>query len=241
MRPATSARWPPCSDNPTLVEPRLGLHAQGRGWTLGYVLLLALVAATARVVWKAGADGKERMGAAEAEPPAVSPSPSAGARLRCVAYSFVPASLMMVARRGRALAGRSGPAGRPGPDYFTFSEIVYPTSDEDLMDDGGRAGGGTRSGGTGPPRWRGRVPRAQRPRAGIIISSNPEAAPSADQVKNQGAASAPRWMVEKYATLVPPASLRLRQGGTPGRWRLSRKCNSCRGPRRGGSRWAPAV
>lgn len=80
---------------PALVEPRLGLHAQGRGWTLGYVLLLALVAATARVVWKAGADGKERMGAAEAEPPAVSPSPSAGARLRWVAYSFVPASLMM--------------------------------------------------------------------------------------------------------------------------------------------------
>jgi hypothetical protein len=29
-----------------------------------------------------------------------------------------------------------------------------------------------------------------------------KAAPSADQVKNQGAASAPRWMVEKYATLI---------------------------------------
>jgi SAM-dependent methyltransferase len=137
---------------PSLVEPRVGLSAQGRLWTAGYLLLLALVAAAGGIFLRRAL-----------APAAVSSPAGPLPARRCVAWvacAFVPSSLMMgvtlflttdiapvpllwvaplalyllafvlafarVPRFARRLAGAALPVALLLL-YFTFSEIVYPT------------------------------------------------------------------------------------------------------------------
>ena len=76
---------------PLLIEPRVGLAAQARFWTWGYVLLaVALAACAARV---GGAVSRGPVADAPAAAPAVPPrSPD---RLRWTALAFVPSALLL--------------------------------------------------------------------------------------------------------------------------------------------------
>src|SRR4051812_28490706 len=83
---------------PLLIEPLLGLDAQGKWWTAGYVVLVVLMAACVWLVLRAGgARGTSDPGAGD---PLLTP-PAAGApvdwrrRARWVALAFVPSSLML--------------------------------------------------------------------------------------------------------------------------------------------------
>jgi SAM-dependent methyltransferase len=138
---------------PFLVEPRIGLGAQRRAWSAGFVLLVALAGAAAWVfVSKAAAAPPVAAGAA--------PPLSAWRRVRWVACAFVPSSLMMgvtlfltadvapvpllwvvplalyllafvvAFARAPRLAARLSWLALPTAlllVYFTYSEIVYPT------------------------------------------------------------------------------------------------------------------
>jgi SAM-dependent methyltransferase len=74
---------------PFLLEPAYGVRSQASGWVGGYVLLVALAAACAVVVWRYGGT-----------PASASPAPAGvaiGARQRAwwVLLAFVPSSLML--------------------------------------------------------------------------------------------------------------------------------------------------
>lgn len=83
---------------PFALEPALTLVDQGRAWAAGYVLMAALIAACALLIWRAlpaavvGPAGDLTgigLGALEAE------GLSAGRRARWVALAFVPSSLVL--------------------------------------------------------------------------------------------------------------------------------------------------
>ena len=80
---------------PLVLEPLLGLDDQGEWWTVGYVILLLLMAACAATVLRA------REGSVSVLPDAVAPPPAGERpvdwrrRVRWVALAFVPSSLML--------------------------------------------------------------------------------------------------------------------------------------------------
>jgi SAM-dependent methyltransferase len=78
---------------PLVVEPRLTLAQQRVAWTVGYVLLVLLLAACARLFRKSPAPAPEKMSAEPAarEDDAITPRRA----LRWVALAFVPSSLML--------------------------------------------------------------------------------------------------------------------------------------------------
>jgi hypothetical protein len=82
---------------PVLIEPLLGLDAQGRWWTAGYVLLVVLVAVCAAFVLRAGVDTEATRddGAGAAAPPAAAEPIDWRRRAHWVALAFVPSSLML--------------------------------------------------------------------------------------------------------------------------------------------------
>jgi SAM-dependent methyltransferase len=94
---------------PFLVEPLFTLRMQSWLWTVGYGLLVLLMAACAAVLWRQPRKGHPRKdtGAAKEEkvtpplfekdeaPPLTPSPPSARTRLRWVALAFVPSSLML--------------------------------------------------------------------------------------------------------------------------------------------------
>jgi hypothetical protein len=84
---------------PTLIEPNLRLADQSRLWTLGYVVLTALLVGCAAIVWRSGPS-------VPADPPATATSATASSvglldrraawrRARWVLLAFVPSSLML--------------------------------------------------------------------------------------------------------------------------------------------------
>lgn len=73
---------------PALVEPNLPLASQSWGWTLGYALLILLVAASAAARWRGGAEAQG--GAAASEP-----RPSLGRQLHWLLIAAVPSGLML--------------------------------------------------------------------------------------------------------------------------------------------------
>jgi len=74
---------------PVLIEPLLGLDAQGKWWTAGYLLLVALMATVGVFVLRAGPT-------AEPAPTTLSREPLTWQRrARWVALAFVPSSLML--------------------------------------------------------------------------------------------------------------------------------------------------
>lgn len=85
---------------PLAVEPRLRLAEQGVVWAGGYLLLAALLAACAAVVWRLG---RSRAHAGPAAPPPTESAESAARhrpitmtrRLRWIGLAFVPSSLML--------------------------------------------------------------------------------------------------------------------------------------------------
>jgi hypothetical protein len=83
---------------PVLVEPHLGLAAQSRVWSAGYVLLALLVLACAARVWRSPV---AKTAAADPEKSAAGPGPDPrglrglARRLRWVALAFVPSSLLL--------------------------------------------------------------------------------------------------------------------------------------------------
>jgi len=84
---------------PLLLEPWLGLRWQSRGWTTGYVVLAALVAACAAVLWRcSGASAKRRDSDSAFDTNAATPTDetiSWTRRLRWVLLAFAPSSLML--------------------------------------------------------------------------------------------------------------------------------------------------
>ena len=77
---------------PVLVEPGLGLDAQGWLWSAGYGLFAVLIVACALVLWRA----RRHAGTAAIEDPVESSKPiTAARRLWWVALAFVPSSLML--------------------------------------------------------------------------------------------------------------------------------------------------
>jgi len=104
---------------PLLVERELVLESQGWTWTLGYVLLVALVVLCAALLWRSApaAQGEEGEGPGEEEPGPPAPAGAATAggggslseslayglsgsptllrRLRWIGLTFVPSSLML--------------------------------------------------------------------------------------------------------------------------------------------------
>lgn len=81
---------------PALIEPLLGLEAQGMVWTVGYVLLVLLMAGCAVVVLRAGPAPSDAVTGAGVEgPPAGEKSVSWRRRWYWVALAFVPSSLML--------------------------------------------------------------------------------------------------------------------------------------------------
>src|SRR5262245_10057665 len=77
---------------PFLLEPRWALHAQSRGWAVGYLVLLLLIAACAWATRKA-ASGEPEVGAPDVA--ADEARPALGRRLRWLALAFAPSSLML--------------------------------------------------------------------------------------------------------------------------------------------------
>jgi spermidine synthase len=85
---------------PALLEPYLGLKAQGGLWAAGYILLIALIAGCALVAGRSVAAASVAHAPAE---PAPDPKPATqdlgrptwGRRLRWVVLAFVPSSLLL--------------------------------------------------------------------------------------------------------------------------------------------------
>jgi hypothetical protein len=75
---------------PFLLEPRLGLARQSAAWSAGYLVLAALVAACAALVWRA----RPTVGAAATEE-APEPAPTPRERAVWVGLAFVPSSLFL--------------------------------------------------------------------------------------------------------------------------------------------------
>lgn len=73
---------------PLLVERTMSLHDQARLWTAGYVVLIALTAASAFALWRRAGVEQIADGADEAPP-------DRRRRLRWVVLAFVPSSLML--------------------------------------------------------------------------------------------------------------------------------------------------
>ena len=90
---------------PFLIEPHLRLVEQRRWWSIGYLVLLGLIALCAAIVWRASLrparmPGSAPMDATVADPDdatvaAPSIAPNARWRLRWVLLSFVPSSLLL--------------------------------------------------------------------------------------------------------------------------------------------------
>ena len=81
---------------PALIEPLLGLHAQGRWWTAGYIALIVLMAVCAGTVLRSGAAPSDAELSAIAETPPGGARPvDARRRARWVALAFAPSSLML--------------------------------------------------------------------------------------------------------------------------------------------------
>lgn len=76
---------------PALVEPRLRLAEQSLLWSGGYLLLVALNGVCAALLWRSPRGGGAEQG--EAAPP--DPAPTWGRRLRWVALSAAPSSLLL--------------------------------------------------------------------------------------------------------------------------------------------------
>lgn len=79
---------------PALIEPLLGLDSQGGWWTVGYVLLVVLVAACAVVALRSGSAPEDAEAIVEA-PPAGARPVDWRRRGHWVALAFVPSSLML--------------------------------------------------------------------------------------------------------------------------------------------------
>lgn len=87
---------------PAIVEPYLTLVDQSRLWSLGYAVLMALVAACAAVIWRQRASDSSDPSEPDNSPLA-SPAPSTAMksppmvalRLRWIALAFVPSSLLL--------------------------------------------------------------------------------------------------------------------------------------------------
>lgn len=88
---------------PTLIEPRLQLRDRGwlsqtELWTLGYLLLVGLIGLCAIVLWRSAprpvAGGSTDIVAGPADALAEAP-PTVAQRLRWIALSFVPSSLLL--------------------------------------------------------------------------------------------------------------------------------------------------
>jgi hypothetical protein len=77
---------------PILIEPNLRLVDQGRLWTWGYYLLVALVLSCALMLWRSPRTPAE---ASDAPDPCTAAPPANSLRARWVALSFVPSSLML--------------------------------------------------------------------------------------------------------------------------------------------------
>lgn len=75
---------------PLLIEPWLGLRAQSRWWSAGYVALAALVAVCALLLWRSGEGAKP-----EAADAGSRSSVSVTQRLRWVLLAAAPSSLML--------------------------------------------------------------------------------------------------------------------------------------------------
>lgn len=73
---------------PALVEPNLPLAAQSWGWTAGYVLLCALVVATAAARWRGPAEAHE-------DAAADTPRPTLRRQLHWLVIAAVPSGLML--------------------------------------------------------------------------------------------------------------------------------------------------
>lgn len=78
---------------PLLVEPRLTLAQQGQWWAAGYGLLAALTFGCAMWLWRSPRPLASRAETATEGP--ADPSPPWGRRLRWLALSFVPSSLLL--------------------------------------------------------------------------------------------------------------------------------------------------
>jgi hypothetical protein len=78
---------------PALIEPRLTLSAQVRLWSIGYGVFIALVVASAVVLWRSPA--RAILETKEDPPQTGQRDMTPGGRLRWVAMAFVPASLML--------------------------------------------------------------------------------------------------------------------------------------------------
>lgn len=76
---------------PALLEPALGLTDQADVWSLGYVGFVALLGASAVVLWRA----RRPAPAAPAESESEAAPPTWPQRLRWVGIAFVPSSLML--------------------------------------------------------------------------------------------------------------------------------------------------
>jgi hypothetical protein len=80
---------------PTLIEPHVRLAEQSRLWTIGYLLLIALLVACAAMVWQA----RGRSAPGESLPARAEPGPAGkvvlGQRVRWILLAAVPSSLML--------------------------------------------------------------------------------------------------------------------------------------------------
>jgi hypothetical protein len=80
---------------PVLIEPLLTLREQTRWWTFGYAALIALAGACGLVVWRWPAGTADPVGPAPVAEHAARSAVTAQRRIRWLALSFVPSSLML--------------------------------------------------------------------------------------------------------------------------------------------------
>lgn len=80
---------------PAVVEPRLRLATQGRAWSAGYAVLVALVALCALALWRSPTQGRTPAPDDEPAPTRSDQRPGWRRRLRWVAWAFLPSSLML--------------------------------------------------------------------------------------------------------------------------------------------------
>ena len=83
---------------PTLIEPRLKLEEQSNLWSLGYIVLVALILACAALIARAPAADAEPVAPSAAAKAAVATSDerlTLARRLRWLVLAFIPSSLMM--------------------------------------------------------------------------------------------------------------------------------------------------